>query len=336
MDYQKSGVNTNQAHQLVSWIQSQSQKHHQSRIINGVGGYASLFQIQFPEMKEPCLASSTDGVGTKLKLALQYSSLQSLGQDLVAMCVNDLICVGAQPLFFLDYYACGQLNEKHVKEFLTGVKKSCDDSLCALVGGETAQMPGVYQGEDFDCAGFAVGVVDKPQIIGAHKVKKGDHLLALASQGFHSNGYSLLRKIFQPDLDQWASELLKPTMLYVKPFVSVLKGKVHALAHITGDGMDNLLRVVPSGANIQLTPWELPQPVLEAKKRTGMNWKELLQTFNCGVGLVAFLSPEKINQVKKELSHLKIDHFEIGRVEDIKSNSPSSWNMNFKNWDALL
>ena len=336
MDYQKSGVNTNQAHQLVSWIQSQSQKHHHSRIINGVGGYASLFQIQFPEMKEPCLASSTDGVGTKLKLALQYSSLQSLGQDLVGMCVNDLICVGAQPLFFLDYYACGQLNKDHAKEFLTGVKNACDDSLCALVGGETAQMPGVYQGEDFDCAGFAVGVVDKSQIIGAHLVKKGDHLLALASQGFHSNGYSLLRKIFQPDLDKWSSELLRPTMLYVQAFSSVLKGKVHALAHITGDGMDNLLRVVPEGTNIQLTPWNIPQPFVEAKKRTGMSWKELLQTFNCGVGLVAFVSPEKVNQIKKELSQLKIDHFEIGKIKDVNSGSSSSWDMSFDQWDSLL
>ncbi len=335
MDYNKSGVDTKRAHQLVSWIKEQSQGHHRSRIIDGVGGYASLFQIQFPNMKEPCLASSTDGVGTKLKLALQYSSLQSLGQDLVAMCVNDLLCVGAQPLFFLDYYACGQLNSDHAKDFLTGIKKACDESLCALTGGETAQMPGVYQNDDFDCAGFAVGIVDRQDIIGAHRVQKGDRLLALASQGFHSNGYSLLRKIFQQDLDQWASELLRPTMLYTKVFSSVLKGKVHALAHITGDGMDNILRVVPAGSQVQLKAWKLPQPFLEVKKRTGMSWIDLMKTLNCGVGLVAFVSSEQISSLKKSLKNLNVSHFEIGEVLDI-NNQSSSWTMNFDSWDDLL
>ena len=335
MDYSKSGVNTGQAHQLVGWIKEQSHKHHRCRIIDGIGGYASLFQIQFPNMKEPCLASSTDGVGTKLKLALQYSSLESLGQDLVAMCVNDLLCVGAQPLFFLDYYACGQLNSHHAKTFLTGIKKACDESLCSLVGGEIAQMPGVYQKDDFDCAGFAVGIVDRQDIIGSHRVQKGDFLLALASQGFHSNGYSLLRKIFHPDLDQWSSNLLRPTMLYAKIFSSALRGKVRALSHITGDGIDNILRVVPSGAQVRLKTWDLPQPFLEVKKRTGMSWTDLLKTLNCGVGLVALVSEGEMPSLKKSLKDLNVNHFEIGTVIDI-NDQPSSWTMNFDAWEALL
>ena len=335
MDYSQSGVNTHQAHQLVDWIKGQSQKHHRSRIIGGVGGYASLFQIQFPNMEEPCLASSTDGVGTKLKLALRYSSLESLGQDLVGMCVNDLLCVGAQPLFFLDYYACGQLNPHHAKEFLTGVQKACNESHCALIGGETAQMPGVYQKDDFDCAGFAVGIVDRKNIIGSHLVKKGDRLLALASQGFHSNGYSLLRQVFKTDLDQWSSELLRPTMLYSQAFSSALRGRVHALAHITGDGIDNILRVVPSGAQVKLQTWDLPQPFLEVKKRTGMSWLDLLKTLNCGVGLVALVSEQEIPSIKKSLNDLSIKHFEIGEVSDI-NDRPSSWTMNFDSWEALL
>ena len=195
MDYRKSGVDIRRAEELVDWMKKQKSTHHQERVISGIGGYASIFQM-FSGMKEPCLVSCTDGVGTKLKLAVKYQALRGLGQDLVAMCVNDLICTGAKPLFFLDYYACGHLNKEHFKEFLTGIKEACHDSECALVGGETAEMPGVYQKDDFDCAGFAVGVVDRSDILESSKVQRGDVLLALPSTGFHRQWLFSFEKSF--------------------------------------------------------------------------------------------------------------------------------------------
>ena len=344
MDYLKSGVNIQKAEGLVEWLKTQKNKHYKERIVSGLGGYASLFRMDFPEMKEPCIASSTDGVGTKLKLALEFcdlkpSPLRSLGQDLVAMCVNDLLCVGAKPLFFLDYYACGKLDDLKAQEFLTGVKKACDESLCALIGGETAEMPGLYKNNDFDCAGFASGVVDRPKILGSHKVKAGDDLIALPSSGFHSNGYSLLRKVFKKDLSRWTKEFLKPTALYAKVFSSVLKKPsyekhIHALAHITGGGMDNILRVVPRGSNILIKTWPLKTPFLELKKRTRMSWRELLKTVNCGVGMVIFSAPQATQDLIKDLKKSGCPAFKVGELKRISKKS--RWTMDFKNWEKLL
>lgn len=332
MDYRKSGVDICRAEELVDWIQQKKPDCHQDKIISDIGGYASIFRM-CSGMKEPCLVSCTDGVGTKLKLALKYRTLKSLGQDLVAMCVNDLICTGAQPLFFLDYYACGRLNKEHFKEFLTGVQSACRESECALVGGETAEMPGVYQQEDFDCAGFAVGVVDRPDILESSKVKKGDVLLALPSTGFHSNGYSLLRKVFEKDMDEWSEELLKPTALYVKA-CHLMKGRIHALAHITGGGLDNILRVLPEGSQVELIPWSIPEPFLEVKKRTNMNWRQLLNTFNCGVGMAVFCEPQYVQSLLKDLKKLGLEGFKLGELKDI-SPKPSGWTLDFNVWEKL-
>ena len=332
MDYRKSGVDIRRAEELVDWMKQKKSAYHQDRIISGIGGYASIFQM-CSEMKEPCLVSCTDGVGTKLKLALKYRALKGLGQDLVAMCVNDLICTGAQPLFFLDYYACRQLNKEHFKEFLKGIRTACQESECALVGGETAEMPGVYQKEDFDCAGFAVGVVDRPNILEPSKVKKGDVLLALPSTGFHSNGYSLLRKVFEKDMDEWSEELLKPTALYVKA-CHLMKGRVHALAHITGGGLDNILRVLPEGFQVELIPWSIPKPFLEVKNRTNMSWKELLKTFNCGIGMVVFCESPILQSLLRDLKQLGITGFKLGEVKEI-SSKPSSWTLDFNMWEKL-
>jgi len=330
MDYRKSGVDIRRAEELVNWMKQKKSGFHQDRIISGIGGYASIFRMCV-EMKEPCLVSCTDGVGTKLKLALKYRSLRGLGQDLVAMCVNDLICTGAQPLFFLDYYACGQLNQDHFKELLTGIRAACQESECALVGGETAEMPGVYQNEDFDCAGFVVGAVDRSDLLEPSKVKKGDLLLALPSAGFHSNGYSLLRKVFEKDMDEWSEELLKPTALYVKA-CRLMKNRVQALAHITGGGLDNILRVLPEGSQVELTPWSIPQPFLEAKSRTGMSWRELLKTFNCGVGMVVVCEPQYAQSLLKDLKTLGIEGFRLGELKDI-SSKPASWVLDFNIWE---
>ena len=331
MDYRDSGVDIRRAEELVAWMKQAKSSYHQDRMISGIGGYASIFQMS-SGMKEPCLVSCTDGVGTKLKLALKYKTLGNLGQDLVAMCVNDLICTGAQPLFFLDYYACGQLNKERFKEFLTGIRKACEESECSLAGGETAEMPGVYQKDDFDCAGFALGVVDRADILPS-KVQKGDVLLALPSTGFHSNAYSLLRKVFEKDMDQWAEELLKPTALYVKA-CRVMKGRVHALAHITGGGLDNILRVLPEGSQVELTPWSLPEPFLEVKNRTGMNWREMLKTFNCGVGMAVFCKPSMLQPLLKDLKTLGIAGFPLGELKAL-SSKPSSWTMDFNMWEKL-
>ncbi|MDE0152073.1 MAG: phosphoribosylformylglycinamidine cyclo-ligase [Bdellovibrionales bacterium] len=332
MDYRKSGVDICRAEELVDWMKRTKSDCHQDKVISGIGGYASIFKMH-SEMKEPCLVSCTDGVGTKLLLALKHRSLKSLGQDLVAMCVNDLVCTGAQPLFFLDYYACGQLNPEHFKELLTGIREACQESECALVGGETAEMPGVYQKEDFDCAGFVVGVVDRPNILKSSNVKKGDVLLALPSSGFHSNGYSLLRKVFEKDMDKWSEELLKPTSLYVKA-CRLMKGRVHALAHITGGGLDNILRVSPEGSQVELIPWSVPEPFLEVKNRTGLNWEEMLKTFNCGVGMAVFCDPQYEQALLQDLKTLGIEGFKLGELKDISSKA-SSWALDFNTWDKL-
>jgi len=332
MDYRKSGVDIRRAEELVDWIKQKKTGCHQDRIISDIGGYASIFRM-CSGMKEPCLVSCTDGVGTKLRLALKYRTLKNLGQDLVAMCVNDLICTGAQPLFFLDYYACGRLDKEHFKEFLTGVQEACRESECALVGGETAEMPGIYQKQDFDCAGFVVGIVNRPDILEPSKVKKEDVLLALPSTGFHSNGYSLLRTVFEKDMDEWSEELLKPTALYVKA-CHLMKGRVHALAHITGGGLDNILRVSPEGSQMELTPWSIPKPFLEVKKRTGISWRELLNTFNCGVGMVAFCESQYVQPLLKDLRKLGLEGFRLGELKDI-SSEPSSWTLDFSVWEKL-
>ena len=202
MDYKQAGVDVAAGDALVDWLKSTNPKKfpHQDKIVSGIGGFAALFRADFSKMKEPCLVSCTDGVGTKVKLAAEFGRYREVAQDLVAMCVNDMVCCGAQPLFFLDYYATGKLQLDAAKDFLSGVRDACHESDCALIGGETAEMPGVYHEKDFDCAGFAVGVVDKPEALGPHRVKVGDRLLGLASSGFHSNGYSLLRKVFAEDL----------------------------------------------------------------------------------------------------------------------------------------
>ncbi len=288
IDYKSSGVDVVTGDKLVDWLQSSEKKGpHQERVVAGIGGFASLFRIGFPEMKKPCLVTCTDGVGTKVKIAAHYRDFAGVGQDLVAMCVNDLICTGGRPLLFLDYYATGKLNLEDAQAFLKSVRNACEQSDCALVGGETAEMPGVYANNDFDCAGFAVGIVDEDKAWGPHRVQDGDVLLGVASSGCHSNGYSLLRKIFAADLDQYRDELLTPTRLYVK-LAAALSNEVeiHAAAHITGGGLENLPRVLPAGALAQIQAWELPPLFQEIQKRTGLSETDLRNTLNCGLGFV--------------------------------------------------
>lgn len=324
IDYKSSGVDIEAGDQLVDWLieceaeekatsQNKYKNPHGERIVSGIGGFASLFRADFPKMKKPCLVTCTDGVGTKVKLASLYQRYEGIGQDLVAMCVNDLICTGGEPLLFLDYYATGKLDLVAAKTFLKSVKQACLDSDCALVGGETAEMPGVYHDQDFDCAGFAVGVVDEEKTLGPHLVKKGDRVLGVSSSGFHSNGYSLLRKVFEQDMDQWIDTLIQPTALYVKLFKALRdQVELHALAHMTGGGIENIPRVLPAHLTWKRQDWSWPQMFKEVQRRTQMTDEKMLVTLNCGVGLSIVLPSESWSLAQTLCEKSGFQTFDLG------------------------
>ena len=338
IDYKEAGVDIEAGDALVDWLKSNAPAKwpHQDRLVEGIGGFAALFRADFKDLKEPCLVSCTDGVGTKIKIAVHFESYREVAQDLVAMCVNDLICCGARPLFFLDYYATGRLRLPAAKDFLAGVQAACVESDCALIGGETAEMPGVYDGNDFDCAGFSVGVVDRAQALGPARVKSGMKLLGVASSGFHSNGFSLLRKLFAADLDQWKQELLKPTALYVKLVHAAIKeGGVEACAHITGGGMENVPRVLPKGTAAVLNSWPVPAPFLEVKKRSGLAWKDLLVTLNCGIGMVWVVRPEKLEALRALCAKMGHRAYDLGSVEALSNGAESGWRLADPAWEGL-
>ena len=338
IDYKQAGVDVEAGDALVDWLKSTAPPRwpHQDKLVAGIGGFAALFRADFKEYQEPCLVSCTDGVGTKIKLAVHFESYREVAQDMVAMCVNDLICCGAKPLFFLDYYASGKLRLAAAKDFLSGVQAACLESECALIGGETAEMPGLYEGNDFDCAGFSVGVVDRPQALGAHRVQAGMRLLGVSSSGFHSNGFSLLRQVFAADLERWRDVLLKPTALYVRLVQAALAVPgLQAVAHITGGGLDNLPRVLPPNTLARVKPWPVPAPFLEVLKRSGMSWPALLTTLNCGLGMIWVVSPEAAEALKGVIVAQGFQAFDLGVVEAspaTKSNSEPSWELADPAW----
>lgn len=296
--YEDAGVDIEAGNELVGRLKKHVQTTQRAEVMSGLGGFGGLFQMPTGYQK-PVLVSATDGVGTKLKLAMAWNQHASVGIDLVAMCVNDLIVTGAEPLFFLDYYATGKLNIALAEEVIAGIAEGCRQAGCALIGGETAEMPGLYQGEDYDLAGFCTGVVEADAIIDGSQVSAGDAVIGLASSGVHSNGYSLVRKIIaradcSPDLpigtETLANALLTPTRIYVKPLLRLLKVQpVHAIAHITGGGFwENLPRVVPSHLALHLdaSQWQR-QPIFDWLQTTGgISDSEMLRTFNCGIGMV--------------------------------------------------
>jgi phosphoribosylformylglycinamidine cyclo-ligase len=323
MNYKTAGVDTEAGDQLVDWLQSsKGSVPHADRIVSGIGGFASLFNIQFPEMKKPTLVTCTDGVGTKVKIASEFQDYDGVGQDLVAMCVNDLICTGGRPLMFLDYYATGKLDLKAAQQFLASVRRACHESDCALVGGETAEMPGVYQGHDFDCAGFAIGIVDEEKTWGPHKVQEGDVLVGIESSGFHSNGYSLLRKVFAPDLAEHKKMLLTPTHLYVRLALEVQKvATVHAAANVTGSGIENYPRFLPKHLGIHIPKlWAFPGIYSEVKRRTQMTDFELLKTFNCGIGFVFVVPQASAKVVHETAAKLNFKTFDLGSIVKRQGN----------------
>ncbi len=310
LTYADAGVDIDAGNALVERIKPAAAATNRPGTMAGLGGFGALFDLKAAGFEDPILVAATDGVGTKLKIAIETGNVDGVGIDLVAMCVNDLICQGAEPLFFLDYFATGKLELDHATAVINGIAAGCERSGCALIGGETAEMPGMYAGGDFDLAGFSVGAMER----GAHLpsgVAEGDVILGLASDGVHSNGYSLVRRIVDLSGLGWdaacpwgegtlGAALLTPTKLYVKGAVQAIRegGVLHALAHITGGGLtENLPRALPDGlgAEIDLDSWALP-PVFKWLSETGgIETSEMLKTFNSGIGMVAIVPADKVD-----------------------------------------
>lgn len=309
LSYRDAGVDIDAGNRLVDRIKPHAKRTLRPGVLGGLGGFGALFELPLDRYRQPVLVSGTDGVGTKLKLALELNQHDTIGVDLVAMCVNDVLVVGAEPLFFLDYYATGQLEVEVAAAVIKGIADGCALAGAALVGGETAEMPGLYQDGDYDLAGFCVGVVEKARMIDGGKVQPGDALLGLASSGPHANGYSLVRKILavsgtrldQPFATQTLGEtLLTPTRIYVQSILKLLEQvEIRAIAHITGGGLtENLPRVLPvnTKAVVDLSSWERPAIFQWLQQQGGVAEVEMRRTFNCGVGLVVCVAAEVVEK----------------------------------------
>ena len=307
LTYAQAGVDIDAGNALVERIKPAAKRTARAGTMAGLGGFGALFDLKAAGYADPILVAATDGVGTKLRIAIDTGNLDTIGIDLVAMCVNDLVCQGAEPLFFLDYFATGKLDVDAAARIIEGIAEGCAQSGCALVGGETAEMPGMYHGPDFDLAGFAVGAMERGRDL-PQGVARGDRLIGLASSGVHSNGYSLVRKIVERSGLGWdaaapfgagtlGQALLAPTRLYVRPALAAIRaGGVHGLAHITGGGLtENLPRVLPEGlgAEIDLGAWALPPVFAWLRAEAGLAEAELLKTFNCGIGLILVVDPAR-------------------------------------------
>jgi len=328
LSYRDAGVDIDAGNSLVERIKPHAKRTMRPEVIGGLGGFGALFEIPLDRYKQPVLVSGTDGVGTKLKLAMEMNKHDTIGIDLVAMCVNDLIVAGAEPLFFLDYYATGHLNVEAAADVVKGIADGCELAGCALTGGETAEMPGMYEGDDYDLAGFCVGVVEKGAIIDGSKVSEGDAIIGLASSGPHSNGYSLVRKVIEVSganlNDDFNGQplgevLLAPTRIYVKPLLALFaEVEVHALAHITGGGLpENLPRVLPEGcrAVIDSASWQRPAVFDWLQQQGNIADSEMYRTFNCGVGMVVVLPAAQAEQAIARLNAAGEQAFLIGSIE---------------------
>ncbi|MDB6063335.1 MAG: purM [Verrucomicrobiaceae bacterium] len=326
LSYKDAGVDIDAGDALVERIKGVAKRTRRPEVLGGLGGFGALCELP-KGYREPVLVSGTDGVGTKLRLAMQLGIHDTIGIDLVAMCVNDLVVAGAEPLFFLDYYATGRLNVDTAEQVITGIGRGCELAGCALVGGETAEMPGMYEGDDYDLAGFSVGVVEKSEIIDGSKVIAGDVLIALPSSGPHSNGYSLIRKIIEvsnADLQQTlgdttiAQALMMPTRIYVKPLLALMKtSTVKSLCHITGGGLlENLPRVLADNAKavIDLASYQRPAIFDWLEQQGGVDAREMYRTFNCGVGMVICVPVEQQEQALQQLRAQGEAPFVIGSI----------------------
>jgi phosphoribosylformylglycinamidine cyclo-ligase len=326
MTYRDAGVDIDAGNELVERIKPLVKRSFRPEVMGGLGGFGALFDLS-GKYREPVLVSGTDGVGTKLKLAQQLGRHDTIGIDLVAMCVNDVLVQGAEPLFFLDYFATGKLDVDTTVAVVGGIARGCELSGCALIGGETAEMPDMYGPGEYDLAGFCVAAVEKSRLLDGNKVRAGDVLVGIASSGPHSNGYSLVRRIYDragrpADLDvggvPLADALMAPTTLYVKPILELLQAHdLHGMAHITGGGLtENIIRVIPDGLGLQIdaSAWALP-PVFDWLQREGaVENAEMWRTFNCGIGFVLVVAPDQLTAVQADLARLQLTHWQIGEV----------------------
>lgn len=333
--YKQAGVDIDAANEFIQKIKPLVKTTDRPEAKSPIGHFAGLFSIP-KKYKKPLLVSSTDGVGTKLKLALEWSHVQGLGQDLVAMSANDLICLGAEPLFFLDYFATSKLQVDQAVSVIKGIVDACRDIHCTLLGGETAEMPGIYQGNDFDLAGFIVGVVEQGQVIDGSKIKSGDQIIGMASSGFHSNGFSLVRKIVAdknllpdtiiPPLSKSLREvLLEPTKLYVRSILELKKKfRLKGIAHITGGGLlENIPRIVPKNCRIVIDQktWSRPAIFQLMKEWGSLEEKEMQRVFNCGIGLMLVVDKKETSQVLAKLKMMKESAKVIGEILPYKKGT---------------
>ena len=334
LSYKDAGVDINAGNALVELIKPEVKRTTRTEVIGGLGGFGALCAIP-SKYKEPVLVSGTDGVGTKLRLAIDLKKHDTIGIDLVAMCVNDLVVQGAEPLFFLDYYATGKLDVDVAADVVKGIADGCVQSGCALVGGETAEMPGMYHAGDYDLAGFCVGVVEKSEIIDGSRVKNGDALIALGSSGPHSNGYSLVRKVIDVagvnpatellDNKPLSEHILAPTKIYVKSVLALIKqADVHAIAHLTGGGFwENIPRVLPKNtkAVIDEKSWKWPSVFNWLQEKGNIDTYEMYRTFNCGVGMVIALPQEQVETALAILKQAGENAWLIGHIEHAEDDT---------------
>jgi phosphoribosylformylglycinamidine cyclo-ligase len=344
--YKKAGVDINAGAELVDRIKPLVKSTSRSGVLSNIGGFGALFDLKETGYKDPVLVSSTDGVGTKIKIAIEAGKHDTIGIDLVAMCVNDLIVQGAEPLFFMDYFACGKLDTNIAEEVISGIVEGCRMSNCALIGGETAEMPGMYAADDYDLAGFTVGAVERNNIVKSDLVEKGNIILGIASNGAHSNGYSLIRNIiensnrfsyndpapFQPGATL-AEAFLEPTRIYVPPILKALNEKdqnghtaIKSIANITGGGLtENIPRSIPDNlsAIIDASSWELPPMFKWLREEGKINNHDMVKTFNCGIGMAVICDQNSVDTVKDHLENENDKLYVIGEVTENKNSANS-------------
>lgn len=335
VSYDDAGVSVERGNELIKRISGSAAKTRQKGVMSGLGGFGALFDLSSLDYKNPVLVSGTDGVGTKLKLAIETNRHDSIGIDLVAMCVNDLIVQGAKPLFFLDYFACSKLDVESASIVINGIAKGCELAGCALVGGETAEMPGMYQKGDYDLAGFCVGAVEKDEIIDGSDIKDGDRIIALASSGPHSNGYSLIRKLIDDgnishdtDINGQAliDCLLQPTRIYTGAILKLIEEtKINGLAHITGGGLtENIPRILPDNTSAELNESSIQLPAIFQwlQQQGNIETREMYKTFNCGIGMVLIVASDKEQACINKLKELGEDAWSLGRIKKSKNQAP--------------
>ena len=333
--YEAAGVDIDAGNRLVQRIAPLCQDTYRSGVFTLPNGFAGLFDLGAAGYQNPLLVSAADGVGSKIKLAWQLNKHDTIGRDLVAMCANDILCCGAEPIVFLDYFACGTLSVDLAETVIAGIAEGCKQAGCALIGGETAEMPGIHNHHEYELAGFALGLVEKSKRCGAHKVQPGDKILGIASSGLHANGYSLLRAIIDrhpealeeavPQTDKNLAQLaMEPTLIYVSALLKPLKEeKIHALAHITGGGIvENLPRILPDGMQACLRAWPWPPIFSYLQKKGNIDKEEMLRVFNCGIGMAAVVADEQHLELAAQLNRQGCHTRLIGEV--VKQNGKPS------------